>query len=222
MREFDRLTLTPRDLLKGVRQNGRVTLATSRGKFDLDVEPFDILATNYRAVEVGADGISRDLPRAPARSFRGKVAGMSETYVRLVLDEGAFQGIIITPTETFFVEPRRNFNPAAADSEFVFYAKSSLIQQNAGECGTTLAEQVGLRATAGKSETQTANASSTPQPLFGPQALAEIATEADFEFTSNFVSSAAANSDIQTIMTLVDGIYDANLGIKLSIVFQRT
>lgn len=219
-REYDRLTLTPRDLLKRARQEGRVTLTTSRGHFDLDVEPFDMRSEDYRSVAVGADGISRDLPRTPSRSFRGKVAGASDTYVRLVLDEGMFQGIIITPSEMYFVEPRRNFNAAAANSEFVFYAKSSLIQQNLGECGTTLAQRVDQRSTA-KSNSPFAAAETTPAPLFAPKAETEIATEADFEFTSSHASAAAANADIQNVLTMVDGIYDASLGIKLKIVFQR-
>src|SRR5690242_20626064 len=140
LRQHDLLNLRPRDLLKSARQTGRVTLTTSRGTFNLDVEPYDIRTENYRSVAVGADGISRELPRTPSRSFRGKVAGKSATYVRLVLDENVFEGIIITPDETFFVEPRHDFNLAAADNDFVFYAQSSVIPQNIGECGTTLAQ----------------------------------------------------------------------------------
>lgn len=222
VRDYDRLTLSPRDLLKAARQSGRVMLSTSRGRFDLEVEPFDILSPNYRAVTVGADGISQELPRMPSRSFRGKVAGKPDTYVRLVLDDGEFEGIIITPTETFFVEPRSNFDGAASEKDFVFYAQSSLIEPDAGECGTTLAQEVQYRAFTEKSGTSSATETSSPDPLFLPKARADVATESDFEFTSSFASAAAANADIADVMTLVDGIYDSQLGIEIKIVFQRT
>src|SRR5262249_23266860 len=158
LRQHDLLKLTPRDLLKSARQTGRVTLATSRGTFDLDVEPFDIRTENYRSVAVGADGISRELPRTPSRSFRGKVARKWDTFVRLVLDENMFEGIIITPDETFFVEPHSNFDRGAPGDEFVFYAESSVIQQNFGECGTTLAQSVTRRMPMKQSVTSSAQA----------------------------------------------------------------
>lgn len=220
LRQHDLLNLSPRDLLKRARQTGRITLATSRGTFDLDIEPFDIRTENYRAVAVGPDRISRELPRTPSRSFRGAVAGKSDTYVRLVLDETIFEGIIITPAETFFVEPRRNFNRAAPDNAFVFYAQSSVIQKNVGECGTTLAEELSPRTPTHQLVTSSAQAP-PPEPVFGPKAEAEVATEADFEFTSRHASETETNTDITDVMTLVDGIYDAQLGIKLKIVFQR-
>jgi reprolysin-like metallo-peptidase family M12B/pre-peptidase len=220
LRQHDLLKLTPRDLLKSARQTGHITLATSRGTFDLDIEPFDIRSENYRSIAVGADRISRELPRTPSRSFRGKVAGKSDTYVRLVLDEKVFEGIIITPDETFFVEPSRDFNPTGSDNDFVFYAQSSVIQQNLGECGTTLAQSVGHQTVTKQSVTLSAQAPS-PESVLGPEAEAEVATEADFEFTSAHASETATNQDITDVMTAVDGIYDAQLGIKLKIVFQR-
>jgi hypothetical protein len=220
LRQHDLLHLTPRDLLKSARQTGRVTLATSHGIFALDVEPFDMRPENYRSVAVGADGISRELPRTPSRSFRGKVAGKSDTYVRLVLDENVFEGIIITRDETFFVEPLRNFNPAATSTDFVFYAESNVIQQDLGECGTTLAQDVTGRIATNQSATTSTQAPSS-ETVLGPKAEAEVATEADFEFTSAHASETATNDDITSVMTLVDGIYDAQLGIKLKIVFQR-
>ena len=221
LRQHDLLNLRPRDLLKSARQTGRVTLATSRGTFNLDVEPYDIRTENYRSVAVGVDGISRELPRTPSRSFRGKVAGKPDTFVRLVLDEKVFEGIIITPDETFFVEPRRDFNPTAADTDFVFYAQSSVIQQSVGECGTTLAQDVTRHTVTSQSVTSSALAAPSPESVLGPEGEAEVATEADFEFTSAHASETATNQDITDVMTAVDGIYDAQLGIKLKIVFQR-
>src|SRR2546423_1770672 len=60
---FDELTLDPSTVVREARKSGRVTLDTSRGSFELEVEPFDVRSDNYRSVAVGADGVSRDLPR---------------------------------------------------------------------------------------------------------------------------------------------------------------
>src|SRR5262249_7969000 len=68
----------------------------------------------------------------------------------------------------------------------------------------------------------TSSAQATPtESVLGPEGEAEVATEADFEFTSAHPSDTATNQDITDVMTAVDGIYDAQLGIKLKIVFQR-
>ena len=224
---FDRLSLDPAALLNGARQTGRVTLQTSRGTFDLDVEPFDIRAKNYRAVAADARGVMRELPPAVSNSWRGKVSGAENTFVRLVLDGERLQGIIITPGETFYVEPVRDLTPAAAGKEYVFYAGSD-VKQTDGECGVTLAGKIAERAAAAGltngSGAATTSALSTPKPeeIFAPMPEADIATEADFEFFQLSGNSVAnANSDILNIMTQVDGIYESQLGMSMRVVFQR-
>src|SRR5215212_10209765 len=65
LRDFDELSFEPAALLARAREEGRLSLRTSRGTFDLSVEPFDIRADNYRAVAAGADGEAVELTRAP-------------------------------------------------------------------------------------------------------------------------------------------------------------
>lgn len=219
--KYDRLILNPEDVLKQVRQTGKLNLSTSEGEFDLQVEPFDIRSDHYRAVVVDADGIARELPRTPSHSFRGSVIGVAGTYVRLVIDDELFEGIIITPGETFFVEPRRNFNPSADLNESVFYSESNLKAQSLGECGTTMAQRVNARAASAKPDPSQANVTITTGDAFGPKAVAEVATEADFEFTSAHTSQQATVDDINQVMTMVNGIYDAQLGINLIVTFHR-
>ena len=218
---FDRLTLDPAELLKGARSTGRVTLQTSRGTFDLEVEPFDIRGDNYRAVAAGPGGAMTELPRTPSRSWRGTVRGAAGTHVRLALDGEKFSGIIVTPDETFFVEPARGLTAAAGSKEFVFYAASS-VKASGGECGTTLAEQVNAEAGTRIEASRSKSGDPTAEEIFLPKPQTDIATEADFEyFTSNGSSTTATNADILDIFTQVDAIYNAQLGIRINIVFQR-
>jgi hypothetical protein len=224
---FDRLSLDPAALIRGARETGRVTLQTSRGTFDLDVEPFDIRARGYRAVAAGAGGVMRELPAAPSNSWRGRVSGADGTFVRLVLDGERLQGIIITPGETYFVEPARDIAPAAAAKEHLFYAGSA-VKQTEGECGVTLAGKIaeraaaaGLTGGAGAPPTS-AMTSPTPEEIFAPMPEADVAVEADFEFfQANGSNEANTTADMNNIMTQVDAIYESQLGINIRVAFSR-
>ena len=221
---FDRLSLDPAALLKGARSAGRVTLETSRGTFDLEVEPFDIRGENYRSVAVGEGGAVRELPSAPSRAWRGRVSGADDTHVRLVLDGDKFAGIIVTPAETYFVEQARNLTAAAGAKEYVFYAESSVTDEG-GECATTLAHRVNKEAGAQAGRLSASGVKSgdpSAAEAFAPKPETELATEADFEyFQANGNSAPATNADILDIMTQVDAIYNAQLDIRIRVVFQR-
>ncbi|MFL6282009.1 MAG: Calx-beta domain-containing protein [Pyrinomonadaceae bacterium] len=232
LRDFDQLSFEPAALLKRARKEGRLSLTTSRGTFDLTVEPFDIRTADYRAVAVGSDGRAIELARTPARWLKGKVEGLEDSRARFVLDEGSFEGIIVTPDETYFVEPAADFSKAAARGDFVFYAASGVKPTaDGGVCGTTLAERVGAEAVrrGGAQTLQSAKGPGT-DAAFAPKPQADVATESDFEFTQSFAANPnnvgqaeadAANNDILDILVGVDAIYDAQTGIRIRVVFQR-
>jgi hypothetical protein len=235
LRDFDELSFEPSALLARARKDGRVSLKTSRGAFELTVEPFDVRADNYRAVAVGANGETRELGRAPARWFKGTLDGVEGSHARFVLDENNFQGVIVTPDETYFVEPTVDFSKSATSGDFVFYAASNVkASAEGGECGTTLAERVGAEAARRSGARSQPPASSSKGPTveyaFAPKPRADVATESDFEYTQSFAANPnnvgqadadAANQDILNIIAGVDAIYDAQLGIKIRVVFQR-
>jgi hypothetical protein len=225
---FDELTLDPAAMLREVRKTGGLQLDTSRGTFNLALEPFDIRTPDYRSVEVEADGTTRDLPREPSHAFKGTVRGMTGTQVRLVLDEQQLEGIIVTPGENYFIEPERRLSSSAGANDFVFYAQSALKQKEMGACGTTLAQRVGTQARSVQterlksSENLTASKGLTTADAFSPMPQARVATEADFEFTqSDGGTATATNADILNVMTNVDAIYNSQLGIDLHVSFQR-
>src|ERR1043166_9536365 len=142
---FDELTLDPAAMLREERKTGGLQLDTSRGTFNLALEPFDIRAPDHRSVDVEADGTTRDLPREPSHAFKGTVRGTPGTQVRLLLDEQQLVGIIVTPGENYFIEPERRLSSSAGANDFVFYAPSALKQKEMGACGTPLAQRVGTQ-----------------------------------------------------------------------------
>ena len=232
---FDELSFDTSALRARARKDGRISLKTSRGAFDLTVEPFDIRADNYRAVAVGANGEAVELGRAPARWFKGTLEGVEGSQARFVLDENNFQGVIVTPDETYFVEPAKNFSKSASRGDFVFYAASDVkASAEGGECGTTLAERVGAEAERQGDAQSPPSTSPAKGPsveyVFAPKPQTDVATESDFEYTQSFAANPsnvgqaaanAANQDILDILAGVDAIYDAQIGVRVRVVFQR-
>jgi hypothetical protein len=221
---FDAVELDPALTLKGVRQTGTLELATSRGELLLELEPFDVRADNWRGVIAGDGGAVTEMERAPAHTFRGKLRGESDSEVRLVLDGETIEGLIVSAGETYYVEPAGRYSAAAAKGDFVFYEASAVREQEAGECGTTLAEQVGAEAARVRTGQSAAVSSDGPgvEMAFAPRPELELATEADFEYFQAFGSNAAAaQSEINQIVTMVNGIYAAQLGIEIRVVFSR-
>jgi hypothetical protein len=222
---FETMTLDPAEVLRAAREGGAVTLQTERGAFDLEVEPFDVRADNYRAVAAGEGGVMTELARTPSNSWRGRVRGQEGTVVRLYLDGQKLRGVIITPTETFFVEPARDLSAAAGAKEFVFYAASQVRPTDA-ECEeATLGGKVAAEAARAPAAAPARATTPEADEAFAPMPEATVATEADFEFFQKIQNlggnEASTNSDILGIMTQVDGIYEAQLGVSLRVVFQR-
>jgi hypothetical protein len=226
---FDRFDLDPSAALKAARQSGRLRLPAAGGDLELELEPFDVRAADWRGVVAGEGGATREMERAPLATFRGKVRGESGSQVRLVLDGAKVEGVIVREGETFFVERASNYSPAAKADAFVLYPESAIKQQEFGECGTTLAHRVGREAAradasgadAGKT-TAAAVGGDTPAPnAFAPRPELELATEADFEYFQFFGGATAAQNEISQIVAMVDGIYEAQLGIEIRIVFSR-
>jgi hypothetical protein len=219
---YDALRLEPSDVELKVRRTGRLTLETSSGAFALTLVPTDVRSDNYRAIAAGDDGETRELERAPSRTFKGSVEGIEGSQARFTIDRDTFEGLIIARGEKFFVEPASHYTQAAARGDFLFYRESDVIPGNAVECGVeTLSEKVSEQLS--HVSTSSTSASVAPQAaVLSPTREAEIATEADFEFyQANGSNATAANNEILSIMNQVNGVYQAEIGLTFKVGFQR-
>lgn len=213
----ERLSLDPGQIQRQVKQTRSLALNTSRGTFEMTLEPYDMRAPGYVAEAWGDNGVTV-LERAPVRTYKGTVQGLPGAQARMTIDEQTVEGLIITPSELFFLEPSKHFSGSAAKTDFVFYAASD-VKESPGECGNTMAEMV---------EQHSANVSNkssakSPQPeaVFGPALQIDIATEADFEYFTALGSEVAAINKIIQIMNQVDGIYNAQMGLKFMVTNTR-
>jgi len=214
-RSYEELNIDPQTARQRAKTEGRLSLATLSHRFDLQLQLNDLRAPNFRAEEV-VDGRAHDLPRGEANTFAGTVAGMPNTDARFTIDGSHLEGMILTPGETYFIEPAQKYSRAAASSDYLLYSAADVQSDITAACGDTLASKVQFRA-----KEFFTNDSVLPNVVV-PMRVVELATEADDEYVAALGGSSAANSDILTIMNQVDAIYRRDVGLTFSIVLQHT
>ncbi|PWT83480.1 MAG: hypothetical protein C5B44_00525 [Acidobacteria bacterium] len=212
-RKYEIAHVEAQSAAKAVRETGKLSIATSSLLFELSLNQNDIRSPRYRAEEVTQSGVTRELESQPVRTYKGTVAGVPHSDARFTIDDTTIEGMIITPVETFFIEAANKYNPSASSSDYVVYEASDVVADTTLSCGVTLKEQVDLR---------TGQLPGITPEIVSPMRVVELATEADFDYVSALGGSAQANNEILSIMNQVQGIYESQLGLTFSIVFQHT
>src|SRR6267143_1864829 len=109
LRHYDLVTLDAANVADQVRRTGQLSLSTSERTFDLSLSPNDIRAVNYRAEEVTGDKIVRRLEGPRALIFKGTERGMDGGQARFTIDGNVVEGLIITRTQKYFIEPASRY-----------------------------------------------------------------------------------------------------------------
>ncbi|HEV3469852.1 MAG TPA: M12 family metallo-peptidase [Pyrinomonadaceae bacterium] len=218
LRRYERLRVNAPEAVEKIRRGQRLSFVTSEGALEVELEPSDLLAAGYRAEETGANGSKRRLaPGREVRTYRGRVEGLEGAEARFNLSGDSFEGMIVTPGERFYFERLGKYEEAASEDEFIFYRGSDVLEDAAGHCGVTLGGEVsdGEAAVAPQVAAAVEMAAATLLE-------ADVATEADYEYVTALGGSSVANAEILSIMNLIDGIYEQQLGISLKVVYQHT
>lgn len=207
-----------------VRATGRLSLGSSNLNFDLQLTPHDIRGSGYRAEVFGSDGVGHEMETGPIRTFKGTAYGFENGKklpqigaARFTLDENAIEGLIITPSEHYFVEPARKYSSQANAADYVIYKDSDVAASSTGSCGMTIGEQVDRKVEAFTASTQ----GELPRVSVGTS-LQElrIATEADNEYVTSSGGAAAADQKILSIMNQVEGLLEVELGLTIKVIYQ--
>ncbi|HVS82617.1 MAG TPA: M12 family metallo-peptidase [Pyrinomonadaceae bacterium] len=210
--------LDPRTAALRVRESGRLSVQTPARDLEIVLSPNDLRAPGYHAEEVIDGGIVREVPMSRVNTYKGSVVGMPGADARFTVDDGTVEGMIITADQAYFLESTRKYSTSADAADYLLYKASDVRPEITRTCGDTLDEQVNREA---KQFASTFSSNVAPE-VFSPFRVAEIATEADFEYVSALGSSTAANNDILSIMNQVQGIYERDIGLTFSVVFQHT
>jgi hypothetical protein len=209
---YDRFAMDPATALQKVQSQGTFSVPTPDGVFNLVLVPNDIRDTTYRAEETIDGGLTRSVRKNPSHTFRGTVPGNQSIEARFTIRENVIEGLLITPQEWYFIEPVSNYTAHIGPSEMIAYRASDIRLEAIGACSTSLVHRIDKSG-----------------EIIGPQlsavsaiSVADIATEADYEYVTALGGSNAANDAILEIMNQVDGIYTTQLSISLRVVFQHT
>ena len=216
--DHEAVRLDPELAAQRLRESGRLAVKTPARNFDLVLWPNDLRAPDYHAEEVIDGGIVREIPRSRVTTYKGSVVGMPNADARFTVDDHTIEGMIITSDQSYFLESARKYSAAADAGDYLLYKASDVRPEITRTCGATLDARVNREA---KQFASTSSFRVTPE-VFSPFRMVEIATEADFEYVSALGGSAAANNDVLSIMNQVQGIYERDIGLTFSVVFQHT
>ena len=210
--------LDPETAAQHVRESGRLSVQTPGRNFEIVLWPNDLRAPDYRAEEVIDGGIVREVPMSRVNTDKGSVIGMPDAEARFTVDRNTIEGMIIAPDQSYFLESARKYSASADAADYLLYKASDVRPDITRTCGDTLDQLVNREA---KQFAPGFSPNVAPQ-AFSPFRVAEIATEADFEYVSALGGSTAANNDILSIMNQVQGIYERDIGLTFRVVFQHT
>src|SRR5258705_2231933 len=103
LRKYEIAHLNAESTANGVRQSGKLSVATPSRIFEIDLVQNDLRAPNYRAEEVIDGGSLRALPANPIRTYKGTVTGVPQSHARFTVDDGKREGITIQTHAHHFV-----------------------------------------------------------------------------------------------------------------------
>ena len=206
--------MAPGEIERQVRTTGELQFRFDETDFYFNLEPHDMRAPGYRAVETGPGGTRRTLPPQPIHTFKGVLAGQEDTRGRFNLTGGGVEGIVYAPEGRYFLEPLRNYLPSASAEELVVYMQSDIKPGMALKCGVSLPTRLEQGAEQVRAQVQGV----TPPINY----VFEVATDADYEYVQALESSENANREILGILNQVEEVYQSELLLQLKVSFQHT
>ena len=99
-------------------------------RFDALGRSFDLeLSPNSRLL-----GVAREIPGNPAMPYLGKLAGIENSWARIVISNGTAAGLIWDGNELFAIE-RPGDNVAGSDTAIIYRLADALIAPGSMTCG---------------------------------------------------------------------------------------
>jgi Metallo-peptidase family M12B Reprolysin-like/Reprolysin family propeptide/FG-GAP-like repeat/FG-GAP repeat len=212
LRGFTVVKLAAGEAHKTAGQNRTFSLRAQDRDFTLELELNDLRSPRYKAEETGSNGV-REIPFAGVTTYKGKVAGDDASKARISINGARVEGYFFTGADKFFVEPAANFSRSAQPGDLIVYKAEDILDPVEFSCGLHIEEKMA----AGKEL-----AASQMSPEVSTLRVIEIATEADLEYVNATGNSAATNADILNTINMVEGVYEDELGITFSVVYQHT
>ncbi len=208
--KFDLVRIDSGDELRSEGADRTLTLHAEGKSFELVMTPNNILSPRYRAEDTNMIGVSM-LERPAVKTYRGKIAGSVNSEVRLTIDGTKIEGFFQDAGGRHFIEPAGKYSSFAQPGDSVIYRVEDSLKDNTYLCEADIPGKLEIgRAMVGVAESTSA------------LRVLELATEADLEWVNTVGGPAAANSEILSILNMVEGTYNTELNLSIRVVYQHT
>ncbi len=211
-KKFDLINLNKQKTRRQLEANQAILLPTAEGKFELNLTPNDLRASDFRAEDVTENGV-HTLEKGQVTTFKGKVVGATNSDVRMTISGEVFEGYVEVAGERFFVEPAQKYSRFASAEDVVVYREENLLKNKGFACDSELSQRIDQ----GK-EMVSANGVERMQE----QRVIKLATEADFQFVTQLGGATQANNQILSTLNMVEGIFERELNLSISVTYQHT
>lgn len=196
----------------GTVETVKLALENTSGISEINLIPHDIRAKNYNAEITLDDGrVADEFEVKLFKSSTGKETASSFYRFALVSKKNATPHLF-----GFYAEAGNYFqlSPASGRSSNKYETQVLTKEQiDAFASKVNLYERL-IKINSPKRSVKTSDVTVGTY-------VAEIATEADYEFTARLGSQTSANAAILTILNAVDAIYQAQLNLSLSVSYQH-
>ena len=139
-RKFNLIKLDSRAELANVRAGRGITLTVDGRQLTLSVVENDLRSSDYRLAAKTLDG-DVEIPRPENTTFKGWVVGDDSSSVRLALDGRKVEGLILTGTNEYYIEPAKIYSLLASTDDFVIYESKDLINRKEVTCPLVFEKQ---------------------------------------------------------------------------------
>ncbi len=211
-KKFDLVRLNQQTARRNIESSQSLTIQIAGRSFELELTPRDLRAVNYRAEDTGANGVHQ-LEKGAVTTFKGKIAGESDSEVRLTIDDAKIEGYFFTADDEYFIEPARKFSSRANAEDFVVYQKEDLIKTDNFVCHSDVETKI---------ERGREMITSRDFQMYQPLKTIEIATEADLEYVVLLGGAANANNEILSILNMAEGVFANEINLTISVTYQHT
>lgn len=211
-KKFDLVRINNQNALRQAESQNQLTILTSARNFYLNLIPNELRSVRYRAEDTTVNR-TRTLEKSAVTTFKGKVAGEDLSEVRLTIDGTKIEGYFVSEGRRFFIEPANRHSDFAGKEDFIVYQEGDLLEKEPFSCHSELGEKLdrGKKYVFSKAAEMVASTQ-----------VIKLATDADFLYVTATGGAAATNNEILGTLNMVEGLYQRELNLKISVVFQHT
>jgi len=240
-KKYDVVKLNAATELAKVKANQPIKIKADGRDFEITLAEHDLRSAKYKQVARGKDG-DIAVPRSAVSTFKGMVTGEVASKARFGLDGKSVIGFFKTSGGRYFIESAKNYSATAAADEFVVYRIEDALKRNGVACGLEkeINDSISRLAPQMKKAKMINAKFDFSAPFFAPRVRAtsmqqgykvfEIATDADYQYLqyygargtqySGIYAMINANSDILSVLNIVEGLFEQSVGITFTINFQ--